>query len=423
MKYSKSKIDQAGKTLASNNEEDIEKYLVAEEIFDSYRSAHLEPLMKTTSILQRWMESSHKGYYIALRLKRKPQILRKLNRFHVRLSQLQDIAGARIILDKNDDVDDVADYLFGSIKKQTELTLIDQTDYRGKGRPDSGYRAWHIILDNNGYKIELQLRSKIQHYWAETIERTSVVYGYLLKELEGNSIVLSYFKQLSEVFFEFESNNHISNLKRLALDETYPKALAVISSSDKHKVLNSHPDRNVIKTLSSVNNRDGINNWIFIFSWDTGNFVNWIKASNDPLEAISLYAQNEHAFPAKDNFEVVLVGASDISTIEQTHSHYFGIESFDGILQNLDTSFESIRKELQLSIGAKRILTALYRRHFWKVKTITIATIKNHMCAGMSDFDESLEELLNMGYVIRKSSADPLTLNIAKKSEIDALME
>ena len=102
--YSKSKIDASGRLLLQHDDstiDGIEKIISAEDIFDNYRSMHLAPLMRTTMQLQRWMEDSHKGYYIALRLKRKNQIMRKLKRFHVRLSQLQDIAGARIILDKN----------------------------------------------------------------------------------------------------------------------------------------------------------------------------------------------------------------------------------------------------------------------------------------------------------------------------------
>ena len=76
MHYSKSKIDQAGQVLAKEDHSSEEKFFLSEKIFDDYRSAHLEPLMKTTLELQKWMEASSKGYYIALRLKRKPQILR-----------------------------------------------------------------------------------------------------------------------------------------------------------------------------------------------------------------------------------------------------------------------------------------------------------------------------------------------------------
>lgn len=68
----------------------------------------------------------------------------------------------------------------------------------------------HVILDKNGYKLELQIRSRIQHYWAESIERTSVIYGHHLKEQEGAPEVISYFRLLSDLFYEIEAirNQH-----------------------------------------------------------------------------------------------------------------------------------------------------------------------------------------------------------------------
>ena len=181
-----------------------------------------------------------------------------------------------------------------------------------------------------------------------------------------------------------------------------------------------------MKTLTEISQANpaigNLYNWILIFDWNTGNFVNWLRVASDPAEAIALYAQNEKNFPARDNFEVVLVGASDVSTIEQTHSHYFGIESYDGVLQNLDESFESIKKVQSMSIGERRILTALYRRKNWNTKSIKVSTLKNHMCAGMNDFDEALESLVDKGFILRSHSESPLSLNIDRKREIDELM-
>ena len=331
---SKSKIDKAGEVLSMNKEDNFEKYIEAEDIFNNYRSAHLEPLMQTTILLQNWMEKSGKGFYIAMRLKRRPQILRKLTRLHVRLSQLQDIAGVRIILESNQDVDAIASYLLHTVGDQSGICMVRDVDYRDKGRDDSGYRARHLVLQKDGYKIELQLRSRIQHYWAETIERTSVVYGHFLKEMEGDQRVLRYFKQLSDVLYEFEVGRRPTNPQRIRLDRSYAESLAIIQMSDKRNILASHPERNVLKVLTEVSSRNknqGISNWILIFDWNTGCFVNWLSASNDPQKAMSLYAQNEKSNHPNDGFEVVLVGASDPSTIEKTHSHYFGIESYDGV--------------------------------------------------------------------------------------------
>ena len=422
---SKSKIDKAGEVLSMNKEDNFEKYIEAEGIFNNYRSAHLEPLMQTTILLQNWMEKSGRGFYIAMRLKRRPQILRKLTRLHVRLSQLQDIAGARIILESNQDVDAVASYLRHTVGDQSGICVVRDVDYRDKGRDDSGYRARHLVLQKDGYKIELQLRSRIQHYWAETIERTSVVYGHFLKEMEGDQRVLRYFKQLSDVLYEFEVGRRPTNPQRIRLDRSYAESLAIIQMSDKRNILASHPERNVLKVLTEVSSRNknqGISNWILIFDWNTGCFVNWLSASNDPQKAMSLYAQNEKLNHADDGFEVVLVGASDPSTIEKTHSHYFGIESYDGVLKNLDETFDSVRQFSELTIDQRRILSALYTRKFWGGRTMSVSTLKNHFCVGINNFDSALEDLIRRKLVVRSSNVGPVSLNVELKYRIDKLM-
>lgn len=425
MKLSKSKIDKSGDILSRDKRDDVARFIEAEDVFNEYRSAHLSPLMQVTMLLQSWMDQSGKGYYIAMRLKRRPQILRKLRRFHVRLSQLQDIAGARIILDTNHDVDDVVSYLQKVISEQSDILIVHDADYRIRGRDDSGYRARHIVLQKDGYKIELQLRSRIQHYWAETIERTSVAYGHFLKELQGDLRVLEYFKQLSGVLHEFESGRKPTTPQRMKLDKLYSEALAIIQASDKRNILVSHPDYNVLKTLTEISSKSMIStlsNWILIFDWNTGCFVNWLAASHDPKEAIELYSRNEKDFPAEDNFEVVLVGASDPSTIEKTHSHYFGIESYDGVLKNLDETFDSIQRVAALTIDQRRIIAALFTRKFWGARTMSVTTIKNHFCEGIADLEGAIEELVRLKLIARSNKTGPISLNVDSKALIERLM-
>lgn len=152
MKQSKSLIDNAGKSLSKDTETDVDKYILYTEAFDEYRKNHLEPLSQMTMELQMWLSQYENEYFIAQRLKRKPQILRKLKRFSVRLSQLQDIGGARIIVNQNSDVDALVSFLKERLDSSRELKVIRLTDYRGEGREDSGYRAYHVVLDREAIK-------------------------------------------------------------------------------------------------------------------------------------------------------------------------------------------------------------------------------------------------------------------------------
>ena len=142
---SRTKIDKAGLALAKGKFRDEVDYIDLEETFDEYRKAHLQPLSETTLELQQLLANFGAAYYIAQRLKRKPQIVRKLNRLSVRLTQLQDIGGCRIIVHRNSDVDKIYKFLCDSVGIQNVFIIDRATDYREKGRDDTGYRALHVI--------------------------------------------------------------------------------------------------------------------------------------------------------------------------------------------------------------------------------------------------------------------------------------
>lgn len=73
MKLSNTLIDTSGRALSIDNEIDVDKYILYTDAFDEYRKNHLVPLSKTTVELQQWLSSFGKDYFIAQRLKRKPQ--------------------------------------------------------------------------------------------------------------------------------------------------------------------------------------------------------------------------------------------------------------------------------------------------------------------------------------------------------------
>ena len=61
-----------------------------------------------------------------------------------------------------------------------------------------------MIVERGGCKIEVQIRSRIQHYWSESIERISIIYRYQLKSLEGDKVIINYFKTVSDIFHDIE---------------------------------------------------------------------------------------------------------------------------------------------------------------------------------------------------------------------------
>lgn len=419
MSLSKTLIDNAGKALSRDSESDVDKYILYTDTFDEYRKNHLEPLSKTTIEIQQWLSQYGKEYYIAQRLKRKPQILRKLLRFSVRLSQLQDIGGARIIVDQNSDVDDVVNFLTNRLHGNHNLNVIRETDYRGEGREDSGYRAYHVILERDGYKMELQIRSKIQHYWAETIERTSIVYGHYIKELEGDDTVIRYFKTLSDLFYEIESGRKPDAALKTRVEELRLRSEQIIQNADEKNVFSSYVNEGMIKDLEEKEKRltePGLNNWIFVFNWNLGSFVTWELITNDPEEAIKQYVNFENRYTSENGFEVVLVGSSQVATVRQTHSHYFGLNHSDGqVLEDINASIVGFSNTMDIDVGAREILRTLERRHFWGSKSISIDTLRNHFCKNVLTFESSFRILIDKELI---SSGNGVSLNLKKKNVI-----
>lgn len=421
MKLSNSLIDSAGKALSRETETDVDKYILYTDAFDEYRKNHLEPLTKTTVEIQQWLAPLGKDYFIAQRLKRKPQILRKLKRFSVRLSQLQDIGGTRVIVDQNKDVEELVNFLIDRFQTSKDLKIIRLTDYRGEGREDSGYRAYHLILERDGCKMELQIRSKIQHYWAETIERTSVIYGHHLKELEGQPEVIQYFKKLSDLFYEIEAGRSPAAQLRTKVEELRIRSEEIIQSADEKNVFSSYVNEGVTKDLEQKEKSLGtsvLNYWIFVFNWNIGSFVVWDLITNDPKGAIEKYVEYENKYTSESGFEVVLVGSSQVATLRQTHSHYFGLNHANGpVLEDLNTSIVGFSNTMDIDVGAREILRTLERRHFWGTKVISLDTLRNHFCKGILTFDSSLKTLIEKELVFNNRYG--ISLNLKKKREIN----
>ncbi len=417
---SKSRLDKAGKSLAAPAGIDEYELLEHEIEFDAFRAAHLQPLSETTTDLQNWMEDFG-DYYIAQRLKRKPQIVRKLQRFNTRLTQLQDIGGCRIIVDSNDDIENLITFIKSRAEERGLFNVRRITDYRPSGRDDSGYRSVHFIMERDGCILELQLRSKIQHYWAESIERTSVIYGYHLKEGEGSPVVRSYFKTLSDIFFEMEAGRQPSGRQKNDLDVLRVEAERIIHSSEQPRAVGGYVNEEVIKAMvaKEISVPSGLNNWLLVFDWSKGEFVTWDVVSRNPQEAMASYVRYENEFPTEDRFEVVLIGSSNVATVSRTHSHYFGIADFDKILEGLDQSIIGFAQDSAWDIGTRQILSAMSRKKFIGAKKVSIDTLKNHNCKNVLTFDASLKKLIDAGIVL---SDGGISINVKRLGEIQSFL-
>lgn len=133
----------------------------------------------------------------------------KLIRERTRLSRMQDIAGCRVVVDNVAEQDRVTSEL-----KQTFLKheILDR-----RTRPSHGYRAVHLVAYLSGLPVEIQIRTVLQHAWAEVSEKISDVLDADIKYGGGPTEVRATLDKLS---------NHIKS------EEDQEESLRILRESD-----------------------------------------------------------------------------------------------------------------------------------------------------------------------------------------------
>lgn len=108
------------------------------------------------------------------RLKTINSIVDKLRRESARLSQVQDIAGLRIVRDMTRvDQDELVSLI---IARFPDSKVFDR-----RANPSNGYRAVHVIVTSERHLVEIQVRTEPQHRWAMLVERFADAWGQQVK--------------------------------------------------------------------------------------------------------------------------------------------------------------------------------------------------------------------------------------------------
>lgn len=217
---SDSQVKKAGSTLRKFlrgdpvDEAKVDRAVVT---INAFRAAHQYPLTKANMGLRSMVNSSGCEVEVSQRLKRFTTIVDKLLREPtLALNNMQDIGGCRAILR------DVEEIRRVEARIRRRRPPVGYKDYITAPR-SSGYRGIHLIVQYDGRSIELQLRTKIMHAWAITVERQSARMGVNLKG-DGSHAVQELMAAISEALAIEEAGNvvplhlqeEISRLRQLA---------------------------------------------------------------------------------------------------------------------------------------------------------------------------------------------------------------
>ena len=204
--HSKSRIDRAGQAIRAHQSGDAPltyDELVKElAVVEAFRKAHAAPLTRVAANLRYYVsEASGGSFVIGQRLKRMATIRDKLDREpSMSLSRMHDLGGCRAVLHDQAAVDQV----LARLREQRRWALLPRTwDYVSRPKPD-GYRAKHVVARKDGVLIEIQLRTEIQHTWAELVERLDRSLGTRLKAGQADPSVRVALVRGSEIMAAFE---------------------------------------------------------------------------------------------------------------------------------------------------------------------------------------------------------------------------
>ncbi|MGN6869605.1 MAG: RelA/SpoT domain-containing protein [Solirubrobacteraceae bacterium] len=127
-------------------------------------SAYSEALSEATDRVRKTI-----GFSPSARIKNTGTILEKLDRYGGSwLKSIQDLAGMRVVRSQTrDEQDALADRILRVFAAEPRSPkVIDR-----RIEPVQGYRAVHIVVFPDGFPIEIQVRTRLQHEWAELFEK------------------------------------------------------------------------------------------------------------------------------------------------------------------------------------------------------------------------------------------------------------
>ena len=205
--YSRTEVNAAGDALIAQSPKDVplekvferlEEIHQALKIINNWRSSHSYPLHCLKMSLKSRAKRVSRDAIVAQRIKRLPSIEAKLKRWNgMQLARMHDIGGCRAIMRNVTQVNKLVRLYEDSRSKNPHrgAEFVRPYDYIVEPK-DDGYRSIHLVYKYrsnskkkqmyNGLRIEIQLRTQLQHAWATALETVSMFTGQALKSNVGD---------------------------------------------------------------------------------------------------------------------------------------------------------------------------------------------------------------------------------------------
>lgn len=217
--YTRRQVDDAGLCLADMwfrriDPDEADQFIESFDITNNWRSSHSFPLNTFQKTLREKARKVYPNAIVAQRIKRTVSIVQKLERFKsISLSKMQDIGGCRAVVGS---VGNVFKLREAYVQSQLRHKLVREKNYINSPK-ESGYRGIHLIYRYesdrsevyNGFQVEMQLRSRLQHAWATAVETAGTFLERSLKSSQGPADWLQFFAHVSSAFALIEGRTTV----------------------------------------------------------------------------------------------------------------------------------------------------------------------------------------------------------------------
>lgn len=337
--YSGKQIIKAGDMLRDVDQLTPEQREWALSVLDNFRALHAMPLNSFQATLrQRIDRLGITNFIVAQRIKRKPTILDKLHRFaDMQLKRMHDIGGIRAILPSMKDLEALQKQYQDQSAKLTHK-LVQEYDYISTPKT-SGYRGVHLVFsyhtshpdkqDYEGLRIEMQLRTQLQHVWATAVEIFEAFMGENFKSSKGSQEWLDFFALAASAFAYKEKQPVIPAHADMSREELLRQ---LKEKMDSLHVLEVMQGFTLTDTLSSKHKHQG-GHVLLIF--DAAEKVATVRyyTTSEYEEAYSAYIRAEEENRGRQDRQVVLVKMTSIQQLEKAYPNYFAnIKQFRTLL-------------------------------------------------------------------------------------------
>lgn len=317
-------VNAAGRKLATlefpvSSEEDLDALAV----INNWRASHAYPLNTFQITLRNKARKIERGVIVAQRSKRLESIHRKLSaKKSMRMVQMQDIAGCRAVFKTMRSVQRLVKAYKDS---KFDHKYRGEKDYINGPKPD-GYRCYHLVYEYcgkgeteaySGLRVEVQVRTQVQHAWATAVEAVGIFTRQALKSNQGDQDWLRFFALMGSAIAAIEKTPPVPNTP-LSRDELVNEIESLVHSLRVKEMLQVYN-----ATISNLGSAKDAKYFIVQLDPDDLKIVIRRYKAKESAEANRIYTELEGQLPDDSPIQIVLVSVDNINALKRAYPNYF----------------------------------------------------------------------------------------------------